>query len=64
MQIHTLSKTYEARSKVKKMLAELKENLRQEFEDLYPKTDWKEIIGSIAAGILLAVFAYLYFSIL
>jgi hypothetical protein len=42
------------------MTKELKLKLQQQYNDMY-KTDWGEIVGSIAVGVGLIVLTYLYF---
>jgi len=43
------------------MLQELKQKLDEQYKEMWPETDWKEIIGSIVVVALLAVFGYLWF---
>ena len=45
------------------MLAELKQKVNEQYDEMYPKTDWKEKIDSILVGAMIVLFAYLYFSI-
>ena len=45
------------------MLPELKQKLDQQYAEMYPATDWKEIIGSVVVVALLGAFGYLWFSV-
>ena len=46
------------------MQKELKQKLDQQYAEMYPKTDWVEIIGSVIAVAGIAVFGYLWFKYL
>ena len=46
------------------MLPELKQKLDQQYDEMWPKTDWFEIIGSIVCVAGIALFGYLWFKYL
>ena len=46
------------------MTKELKIKLDQQYNEMYPKTDWVEFIGSIVVVALIGLFGYLWFKYL